>query len=222
MSSAADMIKRFRQGKPMPRSERLKNIEDGEVDEMWWLKDTRTTKAKTSVEPRGGGKSHDNRNYDNYSGKVYKGREDDDLSLSASASDFYSSRTYNRNSYGPKDPKLYSFDDDEIISKIKNKKKIEFNNLDDEYDNSGGKSFRFNSSLNRSVDIRDSITSMRISADEHLFRNIIGSNKKTSIPSPYNSVETLGSTGFKGTSPTWLLIHVLTHLLTHSLSIINE
>lgn len=129
------------------------------------------------------------------------------MSLSASASDFYSSRTYNRNSYGAKDPKLYSFDDDEIISKIKNKKKIEFNNVDnDDYDiGGGGKSFRFNSSLNRSVDIRDSVTSMRISADEDLFRNIISGNKKTSIPSPYNSVDTLGSTGFKGISLTCFL-----------------
>ncbi len=64
MSSAAEMIKRFREGKPMPRSERLKSIEDGEVDEMWWLKESHT-KAKTSMEPRGGAvKNYDNRNYD--------------------------------------------------------------------------------------------------------------------------------------------------------------
>ena len=65
MSSAAEMIKRFREGKPMPRSDRLKSIEDGVVDEMWWLKGSHT-KVKTTMEPRGGGalKSYDSRNYD--------------------------------------------------------------------------------------------------------------------------------------------------------------
>ena len=253
-ATISSMIKRFREGKPMSRKERMDQMESGGVSEMWFIDKDHAAKrqppasAVVDDEPRkiapipnkpiyestySATKGKENTYaYNTYDpsigiGSMRESRDSDfglsnkkggsdwrdniDLRLSDSTGDIYGKGRSVR------DPKKYSFDDDSFIKNAL--KRGVASSIDSDYGGKGNNrasrydseresvdlrysqerpTYRFKDlDLKDSTDFEEKIEGMMYYSKEMDNFRSVGKNRE-SLKSPFNSLETLGSTGFKG------------------------